>query len=123
MEHHQPTSMIDTGSKTRMEPAGPTRPMSYDALSMAAPSRMSSRTVRQDGRHAGGIKLYHCLEREATGCKCGGLADRRGRHKSEVSPDEKLTLIPCVGAATCPACKQCKYRIHSLMQPHIHRPA
>ena len=96
--------MIDTGSKTRMEPAGPTRPMSYDALSMAAPSRMSSRTVRQDGRHAGGHRLYHCLEREATNCKCEGKATKRGLHKNGLGPKEELQLIACTGAAACQAC-------------------
>ena len=97
MEQPQTTSMIDTGSKTMLEPAdldSSARPMSFGALSMLAPSRVSFHTVSQHGsRH----RLYHCQEREATGCRCMGLADRRGRHKNEFNPEKKLTLIPCVG--------------------------
>ena len=107
MEQPQTTSMIDTGSKTMMQPAGldsSARPMSYDALSMAAPSRISSRTVRQDGRHGGRHLLYHCQDREATNCRCAGMATRMGRHKNELNPEKKPTLIACMGSATCQAC-------------------
>ena len=109
--------MVDSRSeytKTWIEPAGidsSARPRSYDALSMAAPSRISSRTVRQDGRHAGGHRLYHCQEREATGCRCDGKATKRGLHKNEFGPKEELQLILCMGAAACLVCKQCKYPI------------
>ena len=98
MKQPQPIAMnIDSISEhPRRAPA--LMPMkAAAALSMMAPSRISSHRVRQDGRHAGRHRLYHCQEREATGCPCSGKADRRGSHKNELNPEKKPTLIRCVG--------------------------